>query len=457
MTADPAAIARRFESVRERTLSLVAPLPWETLRKQHVSILSPMVWDLGHIGHFEELWLLTELAGEEPLAGGYATMFDPAANPRPTREALPLPDQATLYGYLGRVRQRVLDRLADGSRNGATLTDPADRSGPADLRLARLRRDGFVFELVAEHEEQHQETLLQALQACADPPYTPALTRSLPTAPRGPVAADEDGMVLVDGGPFRLGTDRPGFAYDNERAAHEVDLPAFRIDAVPVTNAAYLEFLADGGYSRDELWSDGGRAWRDETGAEAPLYWRRDGDRWLCRRFAADEEPPPRQPVMHVTFWEAEAYARWAGKRLPTEAEWEKAALWDPVAGRSRLYPWGDEPPGDAPAGAERANLDQLAFGPAEVGAYPAGVSAYGVHQMAGDVWEWTASDFTAYPGFTAFPYPEYSEVFFGDQYKVLRGGSWATRPAVARGTFRNWDFPIRRQIFSGFRCASDG
>ncbi len=158
-----------------------------------------------------------------------------------------------------------------------------------------------------------------------------------------------------------------------------------------------------------------------------------------------------RRPVVHVCYWEAEAYANFAGKRLPTEAEWEKAALWDPEAGRARPWPWGDEPPTPA-----RANLDQLAFEPAEVGAYPAGVSAYGVHQMVGDVWEWTASDFAAYPGFVAFPYAEYSEIFFGSDYKVLRGGSWATRPAVARGTFRNWDYPIRRQIFAGFRCAQE-
>ena len=438
MTVDPALIARRFESVRQRTLSLMAPLPWEVLRKQHIPILSPMVWDLGHIGHFEELWLLLELTGEEPMTGGYADMFDPAKNPRPTREALPLPDQPTLYRYLGQVRQRVLEGL--GRSNGHR----ADGE-----RAASLLRGGFVYELVAEHEEQHQETLLQALQACTEPPYEPAVVRQLPRASSPPNTGD--GMVHVAGGPFQLGTDRPDFAYDNERRAHPVDLPGFWIDTTPVTNSAYLEFLADGGYSRSELWSEGGREWLAETGAAAPLYWRRNEDGWARRRFAIHEAPPPREPVTHVTYWEAEAFARWAGKRLPSEAEWEKAALWDPAAERARRYPWGDEPPT-----ADRANLDQLAFGVAEVGAYPRGVSAYGAHQMIGDVWEWTASDFLAYPGFEAFPYRDYSEVFFGDEYKVLRGGSWATRPHVARGTFRNWDYPIRRQIFSGFRCARD-
>ncbi len=170
-------------------------------------------------------------------------------------------------------------------------------------------------------------------------------------------------------------------------------------------------------------------------------------------RFMDRELPlPAERPVVHVCYWEAEAYASFAGGRLPTEPEWEKAALLDPQAGRARRYPWGDTAPEE-----HYANLDQLAFEPAEIGAYPEGVSAYGVHQMVGDVWEWTSSPFIAYPGFTAFPYPEYSEIFIGDPaYRVLRGGSWATRRAVARGTFRNWDLPIRRQIFAGFRCARD-
>lgn len=156
-------------------------------------------------------------------------------------------------------------------------------------------------------------------------------------------------------------------------------------------------------------------------------------------------------PVVHVCYFEADAFARWSGKRLPTEAEWEKAALWDPGANLSRPYPWGSEAPDP-----RRANLDQLAFQPAPIGAFPGGASAFGVEQLIGDVWEWTSSDFSPYPGFEAFPYPEYSEIFFGSEYKVLRGGSWATRSAVARGTFRNWDYPIRRQIFAGFRCAKD-
>jgi iron(II)-dependent oxidoreductase len=446
MNPDPSGIRSRLESVRERTLSLVAPLDWPVLRKQHIPILSPMVWDLGHIGQFEEMWLLGELTGAEPLTRGYAEMFDPARNPRPTREALPLPERPVLFDYLGRLRERVLGDLngAGARSGGGAAADPARRE--------RLLAGGFVHELVAEHEEQHQETILQALQTCTDPPYRPALRRPAPPGRAVDAPGLSEGMVRIPAGPFRMGTDRPGFAYDNERRAHEVDLPDYWIETVPVTNRDYLAFLEAGGYREPRFWTEAGWAWREETAAEAPLYWRRDGGRWLRRRFADEREPPPREPVMHVSYWEADAYARWAGKRLPTEAEWEKAALWDPAAGRKRLHPWGDEPPTP-----ERANVDQLAFGPAEAGAYPAGASAYGVHGMIGDAWEWTSSDFAAYPGFEAFPYREYSEVFFGPDYKVLRGGSWATRPAVARGTFRNWDYPIRRQIFTGIRCARDG
>lgn len=258
-------------------------------------------------------------------------------------------------------------------------------------------------------------------------------------------------MVLIPGGSFRMGNQRQVFAYDNELAAHDVTLPPYRIDRAPVSCGQYLGFIEDGGYEKEDLWSAAGWAWRQETGVTEPGNWSRQDGTWRVRHM--DRVEPLREdlPVMHVGFYEAEAYAQWAGKRLPSEAEWEKAALWDCETNRARLYPWGDEPPDR-----RRANVDQLAFQPAPIGAYPAGASAYGVEHLVGDVWEWTCSDFHPYPGFQAFPYPEYSEIFFGSEYKVLRGGSWATRASLARGTFRNWDYPIRRQIFAGFRCAQD-
>ncbi len=248
-----------------------------------------------------------------------------------------------------------------------------------------------------------------------------------------------------------MGTSTEPWALDNERPAHVVDVPAFLIDAAPVTNGQYAEFIADGGYDDPRWWSPAGWEHRVSAGLVAPMHWVRDGDGWAYTRFGRTEPVRPDEPVVHVCFYEAQAYAAWAGKRLPTEAEWEKAARFDPATGRSRRYPWGDEDPTEA-----HANLGQRHLSPAPIGAYPAGASPLGVHQLIGDVWEWVDTDFRGYPGFVAFPYREYSEVFFGSSYKVLRGGSFGTDPVACRGTFRNWDFPIRRQIFAGFRCARD-
>jgi iron(II)-dependent oxidoreductase len=258
--------------------------------------------------------------------------------------------------------------------------------------------------------------------------------------------------VLVEGGPFRMGTDDRSSAYDNERPSHTVELPSFAIDRFPVTARRFAAFVDGGGYDHPELWSEEGRAWLEETGERAPQGWVASPDGgWRVRRFGHLEPLDPREPVQHVSFFEAEAFARWSGGRLPTEAEWEKAAAWDPAARRARTYPWGEAPPGP-----EHANLDQTAFGPAPVGSFPAGASAYGAEQLLGDVYEWTTSPFTGYPGYSTFPYPEYSEVFFDQGYRVLRGASWATAAWVARATFRNWDYPRRRQIFAGLRLAWD-
>jgi iron(II)-dependent oxidoreductase len=234
-----------------------------------------------------------------------------------------------------------------------------------------------------------------------------------------------------------MGTDEVPWVYDNERPAHTVELPPFWIDRFPVTNGQYQDFLADGGYQRRELWTPGGWAWRREAKLEGPQFWRREGPQtWSRRRFGWVEDVPADEPVQHVCWYEADAYARWAGRRLPTETEWERAAQGSEISA---------------------ANLGGHSFGPAPVGSRPAGAAWSGAEQMIGDVWEWTSSDFMPYPGFRSFPYREYSEVFFGADYKVLRGGSWASHPTAARVTFRNWDYPIRRQIFAGFRCARDG
>jgi iron(II)-dependent oxidoreductase len=383
----------------------------------HDPLMSPLVWDLAHIAAFEELWLCVRTGGYEPMRPNLFEVYDALETPREVRGDVPHLDLPGAHEYLRAVRARALRVLETGAGD-------------------------VVWDMVVQHEHQHNETMLQTLALAEPGVYTPPERRPLP---RG--ATRTGGAVRIDGGPFVVGAPNGGFAYDNERPRFEVDLPAFEIDALPVTCGDYLEFVESGGYEHREWWSDDGWAWMRASGVRGPLHWTGDGRE---RRFERTLELDPSLPVMHVSWFEADAYARSLDKRLPTELEWEKAAAWGPGLSEPRRYPWG----GDEPT-PERANLDHTAFGPVPAGALAAGASAYGVLGLMGDAWEWTASDFRAYPGFRAFPYPEYSEVFFGPDYRVLRGGSWATRPRVARNSFRNWDYPQRRQIFSGFRCAA--
>jgi iron(II)-dependent oxidoreductase len=248
-----------------------------------------------------------------------------------------------------------------------------------------------------------------------------------------------------------MGAARGGFAYDNERPRHSVEVSGFTIDPAPVSNGQFAEFVRDNGYTQRAVWSAEGWDWLQRERVSMPLYWEDTGGDFGVRSFGELVSLDPALPVCHVSWFEAQAFARWAGRRLPTEAEWEKAASWDPEPAAKRLHPWGEEQ-----AAPQRANLDQLAFGAAPCGSLPAGAAPCGAEQMEGDVWEWTASAFEAYPGFRAFPYPEYSAEFFGGPFRVLRGGSWATQPEAVSNTFRNWDHPQRRQLFAGFRCAQD-
>jgi iron(II)-dependent oxidoreductase len=343
-----------------------------------------------------------------------------------------LPGLGECREFLDRIRHRVTDQLPQLDLEGH---DP-------------LMRDGFVFRMVLQHEYQHNETILQTLQLKRGDPYHPPRGW---TPPESPAAHAFDGMVRFPGGRVEIGTDDRSAAYDNERPRHEVDLAPFLIDAAPVTEEAYADFVEAGGYQEREYWSDQGWTWLQESGVEAPKHWRRDGEGWTVRSMDRERPLDPRRPVCHVCFHEADAYARFMEKRLPSEFEWEAAATWNPETGSKSAFPWGDEPPTR-----DLANIDVLSYQTAPVGSYPRNVSPIGCYGMIGDVWEWTSSDFGGYPGYETFPYPEYSEVFFGDEYKVLRGGAWATRAGAIRGTFRNWDYPIRRQIFSGLRCARD-
>jgi iron(II)-dependent oxidoreductase len=385
-----------LEEARRHTLKLVEPLSHEQLNRVYDPILSPLIWDLGHIANFEELWLVQRIGGRAPLRGDLGELYDAIEQPRKIRGELPILRADEVRPYMDGVRERTLEVL------GEIELDPEDP----------LLADGFVYEMLLAHEHQHNETMLQLLQMVES--YEPVEVDGSAAEEQ---VADGPEMVQVEGGDHEIGAGQQGFAYDNERPRHRVELAPFLIDRTPVTNAAYIAFM-------------------EETGAEPPMYWERDGEGgWVRTAMGRTEEVDPRLPVIHVSWEEADAFARWAGKRLPTEPEWEVAA-----AGASR----------------DRANLDELSFGCAPAGAYADSCADCGAVQMLGDVWEWTSSDFTAYPGFSAFPYPEYSEVFFGDTYKVLRGGAWATRRDVIRTSFRNWDLPIRRQIFSGIRCARD-
>ncbi|CAN5854632.1 ergothioneine biosynthesis protein EgtB [soil metagenome] len=425
------ALAERLGEARARTYLLVAPLSDEELHTQHDPLMSPILWDLGHIAHFEELWLTRNLDGPIEFVE-MPGMYNPFEHPRSTRGALPLPGLADCRAIMDEIRSRVLARVPATDLDGANP----------------LLRDGYVYRMVLQPEYQHNETILQTLQLKLGAPYSPRVRFDLPSAR---VALPNGEMVRFPGGVVEIGTDDRSEAYDNERSRHAVEVRPFLIDVNPVTNGDFLRFIAAGGYTSPEHWSEAGRRWLAESGAQAPKYWFPGEGGWTTRVMDRTGPVDPSHPVCHVCWYEAEAFARFAGKRLPTEVEWEAAASWDPATGRKRLFPWGDEPPSP-----ELANVDQLGFGTAPVGAYPRNRSPIGCRGMIGDVWEWTASDFRPWPGFQAFPYQEYSEAFFGDEYKVLRGGSWATRPGAVRNTFRNWDYPIRRQIFSGFRCAHD-
>jgi iron(II)-dependent oxidoreductase len=422
-------IAIHLDTGRTRTLGLVEPFTEQELLRAPSRLMSPLVWDLGHCANYEELWLLRNIAGHPPTDPQLDDIYNAFEHPRWERPSLPLLGPPEARAYMHDIRGKSLDVLET-----VDLTPEQ-----------RLLDRGYVYGMVVQHEHMHDETMLATIQLMKERTYPPAAT----PPPEVAVRIEQD-MVFVPGGTFEMGTSIEPWAFDNERPAHRVDLPPFWIDRTPVTNAQYLAFVEAGGYDDPRQWTDAGWSWRQESGNSAPAFWVREGGSWAVHRFGRSVAPAPDEPVQHVCWYEADAFARWAGKRLPTEAEWEKAASWGPDS-RKRRFPWGDAEPGPGDA-----NIGQQHFGPAPVGAYPRSASAYGCHQMIGDVWEWTSSDFQPYPGYEWFPYREYSEVFYGTDYKVLRGGSWATHATAIRNTFRNWDYPIRRQIFCGFRCARD-
>jgi gamma-glutamyl hercynylcysteine S-oxide synthase len=407
-----------LSDTRSRTLALVAHLDDDALERVHSPLMSPLVWDLGHIAAFEDLWLAHRGGGLPLLRPDLAEVYDAFETPRAHRGDLPYLHRAEALAYLAAVRERV----------------------------AELPLDPLLHELVLRHEQQHTETMLQTMELA-----------HLPAPPHAPPAATStsglSGLELVDvaAGPCTIGAPADGFAYDNERPRHALELPGFRIGRAPVTNGAFQEFVAAGGYTRPEWWSREAWAWKEQYDITHPAGWSDAGPPTHEWRMDRCEPLDPDKPVVHVSWFEADAFARAHGARLPTELEWEKAATWDQQTETAHPQPWGEQPVGET-----TANVDQRAFGTVPVGAHPDGASPAGCLGMIGDVWEWTAGGFDGYPGFRAHPYREYSEVFFGGDYRVLRGGSWATRARVATPTFRNWDHPQRRQIFAGLRIAKD-
>jgi iron(II)-dependent oxidoreductase len=423
--ASAAEVVDALGEARRRTLSLVASVSDPDLERVHSTLMSPLVWDLGHIAAFEDLWLVHRHGGRPMLHGDLVEVYDAMETPRAGRGDLPFLGPGAAREYLDAVRACALEVVEQ-----------------------RGIGDGTLHELVLRHEHQHNETMLQTLELARLTDYELA-GRSAPPAAPDPAPTGLE-LVEVPAGECLIGAPAEGFAYDNERPRHRTDVRGYLIGASPITNATFLRFAEGGGYQRREWWSDEGWSWKEEYDITRPGGWTADcAAEW---RLGSLEPLDPHRPVAHVSWFEADAFARAHDARLPTEIEWEKAATWDQDRGTAYRYPWGDT----APVPGVHANVDQLGCGPAPAGAFRAGASPYGCTSMIGDVWEWTASEFDGYDGFAPHPYREYSQPFFREGYRVLRGGSWATRARVVSPTFRNWDHPQRRQIFSGLRIARD-
>jgi iron(II)-dependent oxidoreductase len=398
--------------------------------------VNPLLWEIGHVAWFQEKWVLRR-TGQKSLRRDADDLYDSAAIAHDTRWDLSLPSRQETLRYLADVSDSVSERIA------------REESSSEDVYFTLLS----VF-----HEDMHAEAFLYTRQTLRYPrPHLgePVVTNGTKANVRdaGPLPGD----VEISGGIFRLGAEPNGsFVFDNEKWAHEVSVRPFAIARAPVTQSEFLAFVEEGGYRTQRLWSEAGWRWRTEVAAEHPVYWERQSSgQWLRRNYDQWTPLESHLPVLHVSWYEAEAYCRWAGRRLPTEVEWEVAAAAEPgtsrqtLAGTKRRFPWGSSAPTP-----ERANLDVHALGCVDVSSCPDGDSAFGCRQMIGNVWEWTASDFLPYPGFSADPYKEYSEPWFAT-HKVLRGGCWATRARLLRNTWRNFYRPDRRDVWAGFRtCA---
>lgn len=415
---------------RARTFAMVDDLTDEQMRVPYMPMVNPFVWEVGHAIWFQEWFVLREGLGRPARSERLDAFFDSAKVGHERRWYLEMPPRAEVTAYGEQIRDEVIECLA---------SDASD-----DLR--------YMVHLSVSHEDMHQEAFAYMRQTLGypAPPWLPE--PSVPAAAPPPV---ED--VQIPGGTAVVGAEQDGsFVLDNEKWAHEVDVAPFSMSATPVTQSQYAGFVVDGGYDRADLWTDAGWRWRQANGASRPVYWRGDAAGWQRRHFDRWRDLEPDLPVHHVCWYEAQAYCRWAGRRLPTELEWEVAASssieGDALSTARRTYPWGDHPAADP----ERANLDGAGGGYWPVDVAAEADTPSGLRQMLGNVWEWTSSDFLPYPGFALDPYKEYSEPWFGAR-KVLRGGCWMTRTRMLRPTWRNFFTPNRRDVFAGFRtCALD-
>jgi iron(II)-dependent oxidoreductase len=418
---------------RRRTLELMADLDEGQLMGPRLPIVNPLLWEIGHVAWFQERWVLRHAAGRPPLRADADALWDSAAIAHDARWDLPLPPLPETLGYMREVEESVL-RALEG-----------EPSAPSR----------YFAEYAVYHEDMHGEAFAYTRQTHAYP--APPLTGARASTDGAGAAAGPDsaagpwpGDAEVPGGVFLLGAghDEP-FVFDNEKWAHPVTVPSFRIARAPVTAREFAAFVEDGGYERRHHWSEAGWRWRAGLDARHPVYWRRGQGGWERRDFDRWVPLEPHRPVVHVSWYEAEAWCAWAGRRLPSEAEWERAAATGPAGDGKRRFPWGDAPP--APS---RANLDGVAGGCLDVAALAEGDSAWGCRQMIGNVWEWTDTDFYPYPGFVADAYQEYSQPWFRT-HKVLRGGCWVSRARLLRNTWRNFYTPDRRDVWAGFRsCA---
>ncbi len=415
-------------------MALISDLVDAQLNVPLLEIVNPPLWEIGHIAFFYEVFVLHELENAKPIIAGAGDLYNSFEVDHDDRWALKLPDRIASFEYMETVLNRLIDRL--GSREPDA-------------------KETYLYLLGIFHEDMHIEALTYTRQTLGYgmPNLPNANSLNNNEANAGSLPGDAE----IPGGTFMFGAARDyDFVFDNEKWEHEVEIKPFRIARAPVTNAEFAGFVNAGGYEDSKYWSYGGGVWLSKSKAKHPVYWKLDGNQWLQKKFDAYIPIKNDEPVIHVNWYEAEAYCNWAGRRLPTEAEWELAASVAPVNNesginaRKRLFPWGDE--ADF---AERANLDAGLMGCADVGAFQSGDNAFGCRQMIGNVWEWTSAPFYPFPGFIIdSPYKEYSAPWFGYR-KTLRGGSWATSSRMIRNTYRNFFLPYRSDIFAGFRtCA---